>query len=284
MTAGEDARANLPDSSGGIRPPVRPTSARRPPEDVDPLLGPPPNRSRKGEDVPQPDKVSRRVAAFVLPGRRPRRARRMTTEPLKVMDSGGSLLGAPGRSDRTPAASRWTRCRGGVAVSALALVALLAACGSPPGRPVPRRSPSPRSTPVAAGHVRFQFQDTVVSASCPAGTPSDARCYSLSGSAEVTGLGLVRVGPALDVEVPPTSPLCGQQITFSNVWTLAAGRLLIQETGPRLCLGNIGTVTRQFTVVGGTQRYSSATGSGRAIMTVQVVGATETWIGTVNLG
>ena len=54
------------------------------------------------------------------------------------------------------------------------------------------------------------------------------------------------------MEVPVTSPLCGQKFTFSNLWTLAAGELLIQETGPRLCLGNMGSVTREFTVVGGT--------------------------------
>ncbi len=86
------------------------------------------------------------------------------------------------------------------------------------------------------------------------------------------------------MEVPVTSPLCGQKFTFSNLWTLAAGELLIQETGPRLCLGNIGSVTREFTVVGGTQRYASAGGSGRATITVQAVGATETWVGQVNLG
>ncbi|MHB8325080.1 MAG: hypothetical protein ACYDEA_02080 [Candidatus Dormibacteria bacterium] len=71
---------------------------------------------------------------------------------------------------------------------------------------------------------------------------------------------------------------------FANRWTLAAGEVLIRESGPRLGLGRVGSVTREFPVVGGTLHYTSASGSGRATITVQDVGATETWVGHVNVG
>jgi hypothetical protein len=72
-------------------------------------------------------------------------------------------------------------------------------------------------------------------------------------------------------------------ITFATRLTTRQGVLEVAERGPRLCLGALGTITRNFRITEGTGRYAGATGSGTAVIDVQSVGAVETWDGNITL-
>ena len=91
------------------------------------------------------------------------------------------------------------------------------------------------------------------------------------------------LGPTLDAEVPAGSPACGKPARYRTSLAGPGGTLAISETGPRLCLGNVGAAPRHFAVTGGTGRYAGASGGGSITVEVLDAGATETWSGAVYL-
>ena len=91
------------------------------------------------------------------------------------------------------------------------------------------------------------------------------------------------LGPTLDAEVPAGSPACGKPARYRTSLAGPGGTLAISETGPRLCLGNVGAAPRHFDVTGGTGRYAGASGGGSITVEVLDAGATETWSGAVYL-
>ena len=145
----------------------------------------------------------------------------------------------------------------------LALVALAAASSAQAG---------PRT-------FKVRFTDRVKRTACPKHSPAGAECFLLRSQAHATGWGTVGTGPTLDVEAPQGSAACGQRIHYLQRLRFAHGTVTARVTGPRLCLGRLGTVQRRFSVVRGTGAFAAATGSGTVAIDVQSVGAIETWRG-----
>ena len=170
---------------------------------------------------------------------------------------------------------------------AAAVLLLLAACASTGSHtpPAPRHSAHrPVSPRPISGKITLSFGDAVTGARCPRAAPAGAQCFSLTASTATVDFGNLTLGPTLDAEVPAGSPACGKPARYHTTLAGPGGTLAIIEVGPRLCLGNVGTVARHFTVTGGTGQYAGAAGSGSIAMDVQSVGATETWSGMIYLG
>jgi hypothetical protein len=174
----------------------------------------------------------------------------------------------------------------GLALAA-AMLLLLAACASSASHFVHAARPSahPRLSPrPISGKIGFSFSDTATGTKCPRTAPARAQCFLLTASTGTRDFGNLTLGPTLDAEVPAGSTACGKPARYRTSLAGPGGTLAISEAGPRLCLGNVGTVARHFTVTGGTGQYAGAAGNGSITMDVQSVGATETWSGMIHLG
>lgn len=156
------------------------------------------------------------------------------------------------------------------AVIFVTLAAAGAACSSPSAS---------SSGPAGERAFTAQLPDRVAQTSCPAGSPAGAECFLLRSRGHAAGFGTVTAGPTLDVEVPQSSPACGKRTSFTERLRFTHGSVTAKLTGPRLCLGKVGSVRRHFRVIRGTGAFAATIGRGTATIDVQSVGAVEKWRG-----
>ena len=119
------------------------------------------------------------------------------------------------------------------------------------------------------------------SVACPSGTPTTAQCFILVETANSPQRGAVSVDPVLDIEYPPDQPQCGATSVFTEHLHLHGGDVVVQVSGPYLCLGAVGTTQRRFTLVSGTGQFAGVTGSGSIQFSTLSFGAVESWQGTL---
>ncbi len=167
-------------------------------------------------------------------------------------------------------------------LAAAACVLGLASCsGQSASRPPNAASPSATASPAPSTSVSaastFALTDQAIPAKCPPGSPGSAQCFVITLAGTLAGYGTLRSGGWFDVEVPQSSPACGKPWTYTESLNTATGSLVVRATGPRLCLDQVTTVLRHYTVVRATGTLSHLHGAGTITLAVLSVGAAETW-------
>lgn len=138
------------------------------------------------------------------------------------------------------------------------------------------------SLPLISGRFTLKCTDSVSGTRCPR-TAIDAQYSWLAASAGTRRFGRIMLRPTLDAQVTARSPACGKSARYRTSLAGPRRTLAVSETGPRLCLGNVGAAPRLFAVTGGTGRYAGASGSGSITVEVLDTGATEACSGAVYL-
>ena len=174
------------------------------------------------------------------------------------------------------------RGRLGLAGIASGLV-ILAGC-SGPAHPGPesgavRGSGSSRSVSLSPPPASPQIilTDEAARASCPSAVPRGAECFRIELSGTSAILGDVTSGGWLDVEVASTSRACGQTTHHRERVVSTRGWLTVRVSGPRLCLGAVGSTRYKYAVLKAGGGLRSLHGTGSITLNVMNVGATETW-------
>ena len=185
------------------------------------------------------------------------------------------------RPRRPRAASRLRADLGRTALLMIVAALVAAACGNSSvpstttSTPAGHTSTSTSAQP--AGSFSLHFYDDVASESCTRGSPAGAMCFLLSGHGAAPGFGAVTVGPALDVEVPATSSLCGKPERFLERLAFQKGEVTVRVVRPRLCIGATGPVGGSFVVIVGGR------GRGTVMIDVLASGAEEIWKGIITV-
>lgn len=166
------------------------------------------------------------------------------------------------------------------AIAAGGLVALGACSSHPPvpartGHPGHARSAQALPSPSAAPLVTLT--DDAAQARCPSAAPRGAECFRIEVSGTSTILGHVTSGGWLDIEVPTDSQKCGKTMHYREHVVTSRGWLTVHVQGPRLCLGAVGTTQYTYSIESAGGDLRALSGTGKIMLSVQDVGATEVW-------